>query len=186
MLTARAAAAVSVVLALLTACTGDDEPDPDHETVEVPEGITLTSGGSTVELGHAASVVYGDGDAEPTVITVRVDDIVRGDPKDLEGIDGAPDGAVPFFVEASIRNAGPATLPAAPVPLYAAAGRGNHLEAADLARTPDGCKQLATDVRLAPGGTEHGCLLFAVPDNAEFEGIQVRTEGLNRPVTWKP
>lgn len=188
MLTPRAAGVVAAVLGLLlTACTGDgDEPDPDRETVEVPEGITLTSAGSTVELGHAASVVYGPGDAEPTVITVRVDEIARGKAKDLVGVDGVPDGSVPFLVEASIRNDGPATLPAAAVPLYADAGGEDRIEASDVATMPDGCKQLATDVRLAPGGSERGCLLFAVPPNAEFQGIQVRTKGLNRPVTWKP
>ena len=188
MLTARAAGAavLAVSLAAVTACSGDEEPAPDDESVDVPEGVTLTSGGSTVELGQAASVVYRPDDADRTVITVRVDSITRGKPRDVAGVDGVDDGAVPFFVEASIHNAGPATLGPAPVPLYALDGSGASLESTDLAKTPAGCEQLATDERLAPGGSEHGCLLFTVPADGGFRGVQVDTSELNRPVTWKP
>lgn len=189
MLTARAAGAVALtaVLASLAACSGGgDEAASEEGPVEVPEGVTLTSGGSTVEIGQAVSVVHRSGGSVPTVITVRVDGIARGTPRDVASLDGVDDKAVPFFVEASIRNEGPATLEPATVPLYALDGSGGEAESVELVRTPDGCRQLAVDERLASGGTEHGCLLFTVPADAGFGGVQVRTSELNRPVTWKP
>ncbi|HLR85282.1 MAG TPA: hypothetical protein VK059_10040 [Nocardioidaceae bacterium] len=188
----RRAATATVVLALtLTACTGgDDEPEPGPDTsdVEVPEGVTLTSAGSTVPLGESASVVYQPQNAAQTVVTISVDKITRGKPKDLAGYDlrGTPEGSVPYYVRASVRNAGPAVLAGGAVPLYGLDSGNSYFKPVEMRDSVGGCKPLRLDDHVKPGAVREGCLVFTVPPKRTFKGVQVRTSDLNRPVSWKP
>ncbi|MDN5852597.1 MAG: hypothetical protein L0K86_07090 [Actinomycetia bacterium] len=191
MLTTRTAAAAIALALALTACTsGDDEPKPDPETpdVNVPEGITLTSAGSTVPLGQSASVVFQPRNAAQTVITISVDEVTRGKPKDLDGydLDGLPEDSVPYYVNASIRNAGPAVIAGAAVPLYGVDSANSYFKPVDVRGTVHGCKPLRLGNHVKPGTVSKGCLVFAVPPKRTFKGVQVRTSDLNQPVTWKP
>lgn len=192
MLTLRKAAAVALALAVsLTACTGgDDEPKPEPDTtdVEVPEGVTLTSAGSTIPLGDSASVVYQPRNAAQTVVTISVDEITRGTPKDLKGydLDGLPANSVPYYVDASIRNAGPAVLARAAVPLYGLDSANSYFEPVEVSGAVKGCKPLTLGAHVKPGTVRSGCLVFAVPPKRTFKGVQVRTTDLNQPVSWRP
>lgn len=189
MLTAlRSVGAVAAMVALagvVAGCTedadGEPEPEPGPADVDVPEGITLTSGGSTVDLGQPASVVYQPAGAGRTVITVRVDDITRGKPKELPGVAG-----VPFYVEASIHNAGPAALSGVRIPLYAVDGAGEHIDATGVTEETAGCDPLPLTGSIVRGATATGCLVFAVPEGSALAGVQVRSGDLSSPVTWKP
>ena len=190
MLTARTATVAAALALALTACTGDDEPDPDPESpeVEVPEGVTLTSAGSAIPVGESASVVYKPRNAAQTVITVSVKEIARGKPNDLDGydLDGIEKGSVPYYVNASIRNAGPAVLSDAAVPLYGLDSGDEYFERTRVNGGIDGCKPLDMSAKVATGKTVEGCLVFTVPPDKQFQGVQVRTSNLNQPVTWKP
>lgn len=190
MLTARTATVAAALVLALAGCSSDDEPDPGPTTpdVEVPEGITLTSGGSTVSIGEPASVIYRPQDAARTIITVEVDKITRGKPADLDGydVDGVPPGSLPYYVDASVRNDGPAALADAAVPLYGLDSGDSYFRPLDVTGPVGGCAPLRLDDNLAPGSVSKGCLVFAVPPKRTFKAVQVRTSDLSRPVTWKP
>lgn len=191
MLSGRAVAAAAVLALVLTACTGgDDEPDPDPKTpdVKVPEGVTLTSAGSTLPVGESASVIYKPENAATTVITVRVDKVTRGKPADLEGydLDGVAKNSVPYYVSASLRNGGPAVLVDAAVPLYGLDSGDSYFRPVDVRGQVDGCKPLRLEGKIAKGEGSKGCLVFAVPPDRTFKSVQVRTSDLSQPVSWKP
>lgn len=190
MLSVRAAAAAAAMALVLGACSGGDEPDPGPTTpgIDVPEGVTLTAGGSTVSVGESVSVPYRPDNAARTVITVEVDKVRRGKPSDLDGydIDGIPKDSVPYYVDASVRNAGPAALTNATVPLYGLDSRDSYFAPVEVTGGVDGCKPLRLSGKLPPGSVSKGCLVFAVPPKRTFKAVQVRTSDLNDPVTWKP
>lgn len=186
---AAALAAVVTLGAATAGCSGGDDeptPGPDSADVHIPEGVTLTSGGSTMDVGQSASVVYQPDGAARTVITVRVEGISRGKSEDVKGVEGVPDGAVPFYVETSIHNAGPAALDGAPVPLSGRDDAGDRIDATGLSRPVAGCDPLPADGALERGATAKGCLLFAVPDGTALRDVRLRTSDLASPVTWKP
>lgn len=180
---------VLLVLLTVTACTGGDEDDNESTSgpgFNIPEGVTLTSGGSALSVGQAASIVYRPAYADGTVITVRVSEITRGEPGQIRGLAGVPENAVPFYVRASVANAGPADLTSTDVPLRAAVGSRTKLEPIELSRSVKGCGPLKLDGATKAGDTATGCLLFAVPPDQAFETVQLATSDLNTPITWTP
>lgn len=186
MLTVRRTVAAVVVLVAATAgCSaGDDEPGPGPADVRIPEGVTLTSGRATVDLGQSASVIYRPDGGDRTVITVRVADIARGTPRDVDGLDGMPDGTVPYYARVSVRNDGPADTAGMPVPLYAFDDSGDRVEPTRPSGPVPGCDPLA-GTAVDRGATAKGCLLFAVPEGAALRGVRLDAGDLG-PVTWKP
>lgn len=187
----RLGALLAVLALVLVGCSGgndDPEPGPDTPDIEVPEGVTLTSGGSTVSIGSAASVVYEPDKAAATVVTVRVNDVKRGKPADLDGfdLDGVPQKSVPYYVDASIRNDGPAVLAHADVPLYGLDSGDEYFPPTRVSGTVKSCKPLVLPDKLERGRTVKGCLVFTVPPGKTFKGVQVRTSDLENPITWKP
>ena len=187
----RIGALAAVAVLTVSGCSGgDDEPEPGPDTpdIEVPEGVTLTSGGSTVEVGTPVSVVDEPDNAAATVITVEVDQIERGKPKDLAGfdLDGVANGSVPYYVDASIRNAGPAVLARADLPLYGLDSGDEYFPPTAVRGAIDSCKPLELPSKLDRGGAVKGCLVFTVPPKRNFTGVQVRTSDLENPVTWAP
>ena len=69
----------------VAACSGD-EPAPKPSTdvpkgFDVPAGVTITEGGSTLRLGKPASVVYRVEERAASAITVTVNEVRTGDIK---------------------------------------------------------------------------------------------------------
>ncbi|UYM05770.1 hypothetical protein [Solicola gregarius] len=187
----RVGALVAAAALVLSGCSGgDDDPDPVPETpdIEVPEGVTLTAGGSTVDVGSPASVVYKPDNAAATVVTVRVERIDRGKPADLGGfdLDGVAKNSVPYYAHASIRNAGPAVLAHADAPLYGLDSGDEYFPPTKITGTVKSCKPLVLPEKLEQGRTAKGCLVFTVPPGKAFKGVQVRTSDLENPITWAP
>ena len=117
---------VAVLLVLLAGC-GSDEPKPAPRTdvpkgFQVPAGVTITEGGSTLEIGKSASVVYQVEEKASSAVTVTVNGVKTGNiKKDFTffSLDEKLKAATPYYVRLSVVNEGPSGLGGVAIPVLA-------------------------------------------------------------------
>jgi hypothetical protein len=183
-------AAVVVALALtIGGCSKEEKAPtvPVPKGFEVPAGVTLTEGGTNLAKGKPASVIYQIADKTRSVVTVAVTDVKKGNIKDFKffSLDDETKQSTPFYVRATVKNAGPAGLGAAPIPLYA------H----DSDNTISLPNELVGEFRPCPNGTlpksflpdaaAKVCLVYLLPKGATLTSIDLKTTDQKDTITWK-
>ncbi len=191
----RRVASGMCVLALAsvpTACNGDaaaptatPAPAPSEPSVQVPEGVTLTEAGATVEVGEPATAVYDDGE-RLSVLTVSVTKVVKGSIKDFKSFVLGPQerASTPYYVSATVTDEGPRPLGQTTVPLYALDSTGTLFPATSLVGSFDRCAGGPLPSGFAPGDTVETCLVYLVPANATLQSVQLRTDDTADPISW--
>lgn len=186
---------LAVAVAALTGCS-DDEPaspstqatttTPTTPAVDVPEGVTLTDPGDTLQIGKAASVVYRADENRRSVVTVTVKKIRKGRMKDFKhfSLDRKSRSSTPYYVNTVVRNDGPGGLSRAAVPLYGLDSSDTYFPPTQLVGEFDRCVGGALPAKFAPGDKATRCFVLLVPKGAKLRSVQVRTEDLDEPVSW--
>lgn len=166
--------------------TAEETPGPDG--FDVPDGVTLTAEGTTRELGKSSSVVYQIADQTRSAITLRVDEIDEGDIDDFEffNLDDETQEATPYYVQATLRNEGPAGLGGAPVPLYAHDSANEITPPADIVGNFTPCENRVLPESLLPTEAADVCLVFLVPDGRTLTSIDLLTTDMDEAISWKP
>ncbi|MGZ8720499.1 MAG: hypothetical protein ACXWXH_03395 [Aeromicrobium sp.] len=182
----------AVVLALVLAaggCSNDEKASgvPVPKGFEVPAGVSLTKGGTTLAKGKSATVIYQVADKTRSVVSVAVTAVKKGEIKDFRffSLDDETKQATPFYVAATVRNIGPAGIGGAPIPLYAhdsnnTISRPNEL-VGDFAPCPNG----TLPKKFLPDATAKVCLVYMIPKGASLVSIDLKTADQKDAITWK-
>ena len=155
---------------------------------DVPAGVTLTAGGTNLNEGEPASVIYQVADKTRSVITVSVTAVTKGNIKDFKffSLDDAAKLSTPFYVTATVRNVGPAGLGAAPIPLYAHDSNNTITLPNELVGTFAPCPRGTLPKSFLPGATAEVCLVYLVPKGTALVSVDLQTADQKDPITWRP
>ena len=153
---------------------------------------SLTTPGTTLRLGQSATVAWKPtqhlvGGLEVTVTAVRQTTFK----KSFKGwqLDAATRANTPYFVTATVRNAGQSDLSGQQVPLYGSAASGALVEASSFASDFKPCHPGVLPTPFRAGDTAHVCLVYLVPgasDGAKgsLDGVSFRPSETFDPITW--
>ena len=184
---------VALVAALLVAIGGCSKEQkiatvPVPKGFDVPAGVTLTKGGTALIKGKPASVIYQIADKTRSVITVTVTAVEKGNIKDFKffSLDEATQLSTPFYVTATVKNAGPAGIGQAPIPLYAHDSNNTISLPNELVGDFAPCPRGTLPKSFLPDATAKVCLVYLLPKGTTLASVDLQTADQKDPITWKP
>lgn len=189
----RIVAAVAA-LVLAAGCSSSSDGDKSDEVpvpkgFEVPKGVTLTKGGTTLTEDKPASVVYQVGDKAASVITVTVSSVRKGSIKRdfaFFSLDDEAKTSSPFYVDVTVKNEGPAGLGGAALPIFAHDSSNTNLPANDIVGTFKPCRNSTLPKSFLPGATAKLCLVYLVPKGKALQSVDLQTGSTKDAITWTP
>lgn len=170
-----------------TGLAGATAPGQPSGYPPVPSGVSLTAPGSTLRLGQSATVAWKPTQKLTGVLDVTVTGVYSTTFKQsFKGweLDDATKANAPYFVTATVRNAGRGDLSGQRVPLYGSATSGALVEASSFA---SGFKPCQPDVLPTPfpaGANTNVCLVYLVPNGGALDGVSFRPSESFDPITW--
>ena len=189
----RSAAVVAALLVLLTACGGDDPaPKPRTDVPEgfdVPAGVTITDGGSTLELGQPASVVYQVEEGATSVVTVAVNTVRKGNiKKDFTffSLDRKSKSSTPYYVRFSVENNGPSGLGGVTIPVLAHTASNTVFPPSELVGKFKPCPNPALPESFLKSSKADLCLIFLLPKGEKLSTVDLQTGTEADAIHWKP
>lgn len=205
MLSVRSVAAPAlalVVAAGLAACGSDDSKDDDKATpsptasesaastyLEVPEGVTLTEPGTSLDLGEGGVIAFQRRQDEIGVLSVVVRRIERTSfQESFKGwsVDDATAARTPYFVRLAVRNVGDTDLGGLRLDNVLWADDGENLEAPNYypATQLPACSGAPLPTAFAKGATAELCQVYFVAPAHSFEAVAFLPFGGLDPITW--
>ncbi|MDN4163526.1 hypothetical protein [Nocardioides abyssi] len=191
---------------LLTACSDDSGDGPDAEGsaspsssagtasasatpyLPVPDGVELTPQGSELEVGEEATVAWEPKQDKVGVLSIRVDRLEKTSFKESFGgwqLDAATKKSNPYFVRATVTNAGDTDLGGLRLqPLYIVDGNNTLVEHSSFASTFDPCPSAPLPKKFGPGKEAEVCLVYLAPGKGELTAVSFRPTQEFNPVTW--
>jgi hypothetical protein len=164
-----------------------ESPTATGPSVDVPAGVTLTEPGATLDLGQPASVVYDAGPQRVSVLTVTVRKVVAGSMRqDFQNFVLGPSElkSTPYYVTATVRNAGPGKLGRATVPLYGFDSTNTYFPASPIVGDLDVCAGGPLPESFGPHATEQTCQVFLVGKGATLDAVELRPVEGFEPIRW--
>ena len=184
---------MTIVAALIAAVVGCSSAPKKEEVAvpkgfDVPAGVTLTEGGTKLVKGDSASAVYQIADKTRSAITVSVTGVTKGDITDFTffSLDDTSKKSTPYYVNATLTNDGPAGLGGALVPLYAHDSSNAITPPNEIVGTFEPCPNRLLPKSLLPKASAKVCLVYLVPETTKLVSIDLQTEDMDEPVSWKP
>jgi hypothetical protein len=153
----------------------------------VPEGVSLTEPGTTLDIGQPASVVYEAGHQRTSVLTVTVEKVVVGSMKrDFKSFALEPGQlrSTPYYATATVRNAGPGQLGRASVPLYGYDSTNTYFPASPIVGELDVCTGGPLPASFGPRASGRTCLVFIVGRGVTLEAVELRPYEGFEPIRW--
>lgn len=192
--TTRAAAVVLATALAATGCTSDGGKAAATDTpavpkgFEVPDGVTLTDGGTTLRPGTVGTVVYEGADNATSVISVNVSRIRKGSIKDFRffSLDADAKASTPYYVRATIRNDGPAGLGGAALPIFAHDDSNTNIPANPIVGRFKPCQPAKLPSSFLPGSRTKICLVYLVPDGRRLQTVDLQPGETKDAIRWKP
>jgi hypothetical protein len=189
-------AAVALAAALAVAgCSSDSQGDAkasDTPAVpkgfDVPDGVTLTKGGTTLATGKPGTVVYEGASNATSAVTVTVSRIAKGSIKDFRffSLDAAAKASTPYYVRATIKNEGPAGLGGASLPLYAHDDANTNIPANPIVGAFKPCQPSKLPSSFLPDASAKVCLVYLVPKGHKLDSVVLQPGTTEDAVSWKP
>ena len=164
-----------------------ESPTATGPSVDVPAGVTLTEPGATLDLGQPASVVYDAGPQRASVLTVTVRKVVAGSMRqDFQNfvLGRSELKSTPYYVTATVRNAGPGKLGRATVPLYGFDSTNTYFPASPIVGNLDVCAGGPLPESFGPKATEQTCQVFLVGKGATLDAVELRPVEGFEPIRW--
>ena len=190
----------ALALALVvTGCGGSeasDEPtqasaspttDLPTGNVEIPEGVTPTKAGTTLDLGEAATVAYEPNTSKSSVLELTVQKLQTGRIADLSAfqLDAATRKSTPYYVTMRVENVGTGDLGGAAVPLFAVDGADSLIQPSSFTSAFDRCPSTPLPEKFGEGAKTTGCLVYLLPDGGELTAVSFRPLQTFEPITWE-
>lgn len=184
---------VAALLVLVAAC-GSDEPEPRPRTdvpkgFEVPAGVKITKGGSTLDIGKSASVVYRVEEKAASAVTVVVNGVKTGNiKKDFTffSLDEKLKAATPYYVRLSVVNEGPSGLGGVAIPVLAHTRSNTVFPPNELVGTFKPCPNPALPESFLEGSKADLCLVFLLPKGEKLQSIDLQTGTEADAIHWTP
>jgi hypothetical protein len=184
---------VAALLALVTACGGDD-PAPKPRTdvpkgFDGPAGVTITQGGSTLELGEAASVVYQVEEGAASAVNVTGNAVRKGDiKKDFTffSLDRKAKTSTPYYVRLTVENNGPTGLGGVTIPVLAHTDSNTVFPPSELVGTFKPCPNAALPESFLESSKADLCLVFLLPKGEKLRTVDLQTGKEADAIHWKP
>ena len=180
------------MLALTAACGDDDAAKPRSDVPKgfnVPAGVTITRGGTTLQLGRAASVVYQVEARAQSAVTVVVREVVKGDiKKDFTffSLDDKAKTSTPYYVKVGVRNDGPSGLGGVAIPVLAHTRSNTVFPPSEMVGTFKPCPNAALPKSFLKGSKAELCLVFLLPKGEKLRTIDLQTGKEADAIHWKP
>ncbi|MET0447818.1 MAG: hypothetical protein ABW004_05410 [Aeromicrobium sp.] len=155
---------------------------------EVPDGVTLTKGGTSLAVGKPATVAYQVGDTAGSAVTVTVAEITPGTIDDFRffSLDEATRKSAPYYVTVKVTNDGPAGLGGGALPIFALDSTNTNLPATDIVGTFKPCRTATLPASFLPKATANLCLVYLVPEGSTLRSITLQTGATKDAISWKP
>ena len=160
---------------------------PSDAASALPTGTALTAPGSKLALGARATVAWQPSQQRVGVVAVTVTSVRRTTFADsFKGwqVDEQTKADAPFFVSATVTNAGTSDLGGVPVPLYGSATSGALVEATRFASPFKPCGPGVLPTPFPAGASADVCLVYLVPGGAGLDGVTFRPTQEFDPITW--
>lgn len=195
----RARAAVVAALVVpglaLTACGAEESdqkaaatPSVDLPTgnVEVPDGVTLTEPGASLDFGETATVAYEPNTQRSSVIELAVTSVRAGRIADFGAyqLDARTKKSRPYYVRARVRNVGEGDLSRMAIPLLAQTSRNTLIQSSSFNNTFERCPSTPMPAGFTSGETATACLVYLVPEGGSLEAMSYRPLQAFEPITW--
>lgn len=197
-------ALVALLLGVSVAGCSDDDSDPGAgesqsesqstsgsasptDSLLLPEGTDLTPGGSSLEVGETATVAY---EVRQGVVAVLDITVTRLEKTSFDesfvgwDIDADTRAKKPYFVRATVTNAGETDLAERPVPLYIVDGSNTLVEATTFGSAFKPCDPGLFPKSFPTGATLDACLVFLAPDKGDLTAVSFRPTQEYDPITW--
>ena len=186
--------AVAALLLVLASCSSGDDTKPKPRSdvpkgFEVPAGVTITEGGSTLRLHTAASVVYTVGEGATSAIAVSVNEVTKGDiERDFAffSLDKRLRSSTPYYVRLSVRNDGPSGLGGVAIPVLAHTRSNTVFPPNELVGDFKPCPNPALPESFLEGSKANLCLVFLLPKGEKLQTIDLQTGKEADAIHWKP
>jgi hypothetical protein len=191
--------ALGVASAGLAGCSGDDDaPEAQGQSssasspsaspyLPVPDDVTLTPQGTSLELGDEAVVAWEPRQDTVGVLDLTVTKIERTTTKKALSawqLSDAQKASTPYFVHVSVSNAGDTDLGGRRVPLYAVNDENLLLESTPFASSFAPCPSTPLPDKFRPGASADVCLVYLAPHHGTLEAVSFRPEETFDPITW--
>ena len=187
---------IAAVLALscalvLSACGGEatkQEPSATPSTtVEVPEGVTLTPYGTSLQFGEAATVAYEPNKKRSSVLELTVRKVSRASISELGAyvLDEATRKSTPYYVDVTVKNVGDGDLGRIDVPLYLVDSKDTLIHSSSFTNTFKPCPSQPLPAKFAANASISTCLLFLAPAGSEYRQISYRPVQEVEPILWE-
>lgn len=184
---------------VLTGCSGDEGEPADAGTTDsptasaspspypsAPDTVTLTDPGTDLALGESATIAWQPVQALVGVLDISVTAMERATFQAFRGwqIDDATRQQAPYFVRATIVNAGETDLSTQPVPLYALDAAGAPIQASTFGGEFEPCRPSALPAPFPPGASADVCLVYLLPSGGTLAGVIFRPTDAFEPIVW--
>lgn len=153
----------------------------------VPSGVSLTQPGSALQLGQAATVAWQPSQKVVGVLDLTVTAIHSTTfEHSFSGweLDKTTKSSAPYFVTATVRNAGKSDLGGHTVPLYGAAASGALVEPSTFATNFKPCHPGVLPTPFPAGASADVCLVYLVRSAGALTGVSFRPTESFDPITW--
>lgn len=148
---------------------------------------SLTIPGTSLALGSSATVAWQPSQHTVGVLDLTVTALHKTSFKEsFTGweLDAATKATAPYFVEATVRNAGSTDLSGQRVPLYGSAASGALVEASTFATDFKPCGPSVLPTPFPAGASADVCLVYLVPQAGALDGVTFRPTESFTPITW--
>jgi hypothetical protein len=206
-LAGRSVAALVVVAALVSGCSGDDKgPDVGSTTspsvtegatgtastsatpsLPVPAGVELSPEGSQLKVGETATVAYELRQGVVGVLDIKVNRLEKTSfKKSFVGwdLDQGQKKSNPYFVRVTLTNRGDTNLGGRRIPLYIVDGNNTLVEATTFASAFPPCEPGEFPKKFKTGRSTKVCLVFLSPKKGELTAVSFRPTQEFDPITW--
>jgi hypothetical protein len=157
-----------------------------NSALPLPQGITVTTPGTSLRLGQAATVAWQPDQSTVGVISLTVTGQQRVPIRAFRDfrLDGATRRSTPYFVKVKVKNLGTSNLSHVPVPLYLLDDQHTLLQASTFQAQFPACPS-----RPLPSGFRHGshtavCLVYFVPKHGKLVAMSFRPSQDYNAITW--
>ena len=153
-----------------------------------PSPGALTEPGADRRLGESATVEWAPKEGVDGKLSITVAKLESTSYKQTFAgwkLDEATLERAPYFVRATIKNAGETDLGGYDVPLWGLDDEGNLVEAAAFKEPFKPCDPKTFPKPFAPGASVNVCLVMLVPDQGKLVGVSFRPYEEFDPITWE-
>ncbi len=182
----------TVLAASLTACGGDDSPepsptaDPAPTSAVEPEGVSATEPGTALEHGDPATLVWQPANDLVGALELTVEAVQERRASVFDGwvADDSLEAARPYFVRVALTNVGENDLAGQAVPLYLRDDRDRLGAPWTVGGDFTPCQSGPLPEPFEAGASAEMCLVYLAPDDARIRDMVFEpTEGYD-PIVW--